>query len=275
LLGNGDLQSPVCAPEHRPLAARALQDVTRARDGCRLVLAERLPREGGWAELVDGTLVSSHHDPVLRFEGRSWEEVLAARSKNFREQVRRRERRLVRELDLSFRLADDPDRLPTDLEALFRLHGARWGEETTGVFSGPGADFHREFAAVALQRGWLRLWLAEIDGKPVAAWYGLRFGGAEWYYQAGRDPSFDRLSLGFVMLAHTVREACRDGADSYHFLAGAEEYKSRFAAEDPGSESRLLGSGPLARAAKLGISVGFALPPGVRRGMMRVARRGA
>ena len=50
--------------------------------------------------------------------------------------------------------------------------------------------FHREFAAQALRRGWLRLWFLEIDGKPVAALYGFRFAGAESAYQAGRDPAF-------------------------------------------------------------------------------------
>jgi CelD/BcsL family acetyltransferase involved in cellulose biosynthesis len=201
----------------------------------------------------------------------SWDEFLASRSKNFRDQVRRRERKLGREHELAFRLADDPARLDEDMDALFRLHAARWSEDSTGVFHGPGAAFHREFARDALERGWLRLWFTELDGETVAAWYGWRYAGDEWYYQAGRDGRFEDLSLGFVMLAHTVRSACEDGARSYHFLAGDEGYKARFASEDPGATSHLLGPAPLLRPAAEALTGGSSLPAPLRRVVMRIA----
>jgi CelD/BcsL family acetyltransferase involved in cellulose biosynthesis len=273
-LGYGNLQSPVCAPANRELAARALWQATRSgRGGCRVVIAERLPGDQGWGQLLGGKLLATGHDPVVRFDGMTWEDFLASRSRNFREQVRRRERRLVEEYGLTFRLADDPERLPADMETLFRLHTTRWGPETTGVFEGAGGSFHREFADAALRRGWLRLWLAEIDGEPVATWYGWRFARAEWYYQAGRDPRFDRLSLGNVLLTHTVREACREGAEAYHFMGGTslEAYKRRFAKEDVGTESRLLGSGVLARAGGAAITIGKSLPGPARRRVKRIA----
>lgn len=269
-LGFGGIQSPVCGPDGREVAAEGLRRATEpGPDACRLLLAERMP--GGWGELVGGRLLDSLRDPVLRFEGRSWDEFLASRSKNFRDQVRRRERKLVRETGLGFRLADDPGRLADDMEALFRLHEARWGAESTGVFDEAGKGFHQELAAVALERGWLRLWLAEVDGRPVAAWYGLRFAGCEWYYQAGRDPSYDRLSLGFVLLAHTVREACNDGLDAFRFLPGRDEYKSRFAGDDPGAESRLLSSGAAGRLGSAALAGARALPGPMRRRVLRVA----
>ncbi len=73
--------------------------------------------------------------------------------------------------------------------------------------------FHREFATQAFHQGWLRLWFLEIDGKPVAALHGFRFAGADSAYQAGRDPAFRQQPVGFVLLAHAVREALtrRDG----------------------------------------------------------------
>jgi CelD/BcsL family acetyltransferase involved in cellulose biosynthesis len=62
----------------------------------------------------------------------------------------------------------------------------------------------------------------------VAAWYGLRFRGIEWYYQAGRDPAWDRFGVGLVLLAHSLREAIADGMREYRLGRGHEEYKSRF-----------------------------------------------
>ncbi len=133
----------------------------------------------------------------------------------------------------------------------------------------PTASSSAEFAAAAERRGWLRLWIAEIDGEPVAAWYGWRFAGSEWYYQAGRDARFDELSLGFVLLAHTVREACADGVAAYRFLDGAEPYKWRFASADLEAESRAFGAGPGGRAVAAGGQAAARL-----RGSLRRARRG-
>ena len=104
--------------------------------------------------------------------------------------------------------------------------------------------FHREFAAVALAAGWLRLWLLDVDGTTVAAWYGLRFGNAESYYQSGRDPRWDAYAVGFVLLAHTIREAVGDGVREYRFLEGDESYKYRFASEDRGLDTVGVGLTP-------------------------------
>ena len=117
---------------------------------------------------------------------------------------------------LRVRLADDPDRLGSALDALFALHRARW--PGSHWFAAAEA-FHRDFAALALERGWLRLWVIELDGRPAAAWYGFRFEGIDSYYQGGRDPALTRERLGLVLTIHTVREAIADGIEEYRFLA--------------------------------------------------------
>jgi hypothetical protein len=96
------------------------------------------------------------------------EDYLRARSANFRQQVRRRARRLSGALGVRFRLTQDRDRLAADMDALIGLHAARWGSQSR-AFNGLRKSFHHELAATALERGWLRLWLAEADGGPAAA----------------------------------------------------------------------------------------------------------
>jgi CelD/BcsL family acetyltransferase involved in cellulose biosynthesis len=172
--------------------------------------------------------IERESSPVLERRGRGWEAYLADRSANFREQVRRRERRLGRGSRVRFRLADDAATLPADLDLLFALHRTRWGMSS---FVRAEA-FHREFAGLALERGWLRLWILELDGSPVAAWYGFRFGETEAYYQAGRDPAHQRDAVGLVLLAHTIRAALEDGVGTYRFLRGGEAYKAHFADGD-------------------------------------------
>ena len=121
------------------------------------------------------------------------------------------------------------------LTLLFRLHRQRWGNAATPFLL--AEPFHRDFATQAFHQGWLRLWFLEIDGKPVAALHGFRFAGADSAYQAGRDPAFRQQPVGFVLLAHAVREALTDGMGEYRLLRGGAAYKERFATGDPGLET--------------------------------------
>jgi CelD/BcsL family acetyltransferase involved in cellulose biosynthesis len=251
-LGHGpsDELGPICDPADNAAVAVALQHALRegSLDGWDVLLGEQLLRAKGWTELLGGTVARQESSPVLRARGRSFEEVLASRSRNFRQQVRRRERKLLREHGLRYRLADDPARLDTDLSALFALHAARWGENGSTAFSPDRQAFHREFARLALEKGWLRFWLAEVEGAPVAALYGFRFADSELYYQSGRDPAWDRYAVGFVLLTHAVRAALEEGALEYRLLRGGEPYKKRFADYDPGLASLVLARGPARRA---------------------------
>jgi CelD/BcsL family acetyltransferase involved in cellulose biosynthesis len=249
--GPADQLGPVCAPEHRRDVADALLRLLAERPGrWNVMLGERLAPAEGWTGMLGATVVHREESPTLLVGGRNFDEFLASRSKNFREQVRRRARKLAREHDVAFRLSD-PDRLDADLETLFRLHDARWSgsEDATSAFDGSRQEFHSAFARSALGRGWLRLWVLEVDGQAVAAWYGFRFAQIDWYYQSGRDPLWERQSVGFVLLAHTIAAAFDDGMLEYRLLRGGEGYKDRFASDDPGLETVALAHGLVGRAA--------------------------
>ncbi|MBA2359643.1 MAG: GNAT family N-acetyltransferase [Actinobacteria bacterium] len=233
--GAADQLGPVGGPDERLATATALRRaLSEAR--CDIFLGERVLGDEGWNHLLGGDVLTREAYPLLRFDG-SWDAYAATLSSNFRQQIGRFHRNLTRAHDVRFRLTRDHDDLDADLTTLFSLHAARWQTDTTFTRA---EKFHRSFAEEALTNGWLRLWLLELDGSPVAAWYGLRFGGAEWYYQAGRDCSFDKLRVGLVLLAHTIRTALNDGVREYRFLRGDEPYKYRFATCDPGVETLAL-----------------------------------
>jgi CelD/BcsL family acetyltransferase involved in cellulose biosynthesis len=213
--------------------------------------------------------VQRESSPVLPISGRSWEEFLAGQSRNFREQAGRRARRLAREHSSSLRLIDAPAELERALEALFSLHALRWRDGDSAAFSAELQAFHRDFAQTALARGWLRLWLLEIDEQPVAAWYGFRYGAAESFYQAGRDPAWDAWSVGFVLLVQTMKAAFEDGLQEYRLLRGGEDYKSRFATEDLGLRSIVAAGSRIGKPAAALAARARMLPAPLRRRLTR------
>lgn len=243
--GPGDELGPICAPADRSQAARVLwRVIEEIRPD--VFLGEHLPGPA-YAEGLPGRVLRREASPVLEFRG-SWEEYLATRSANLRQQTRRRERRLLREHAAEFRLSQDADRIEDDLHTLVGLHAARWGTESS-TFSGRYQSFQRDFAHRALVKGWLRLWLVEIEGKAAAAWYGFRYGMIESYYQAGMDPRWRESGVGTTLLTHSIRAALDDGIEEYRFLRGGEAFKYRYASRETMLCTIGLGGTAIGRAA--------------------------
>lgn len=248
--GAGDLLGPICAPADRSATAAALSRFLAGGDvRWDLLVAQQMPVAEGWARALGGVVVRREQSPALALEWPNWDDYLASRSSHFRKQVRYQERKLAQQHELRFRLTTNAGTLQADLDILFALHQARWGGAASPALAGTRRAFHREFAARALERGWLRLWFLELDGEPVAAWYGFRMGGIESFYQGGRDPAWDRWSVGAVMVAHTVRSALEDGMREYRFLRGQEAYKDRFTEDEGGLETFLIPRGVRGQAA--------------------------
>jgi perosamine synthetase len=248
--GPGEDLGPVCAPEDRRQVARALTQGL-ASAGAGVLVAEQLSAEAGWAALTGGRAVRTDASPALLPGPDGWNGFLAARGRKLRKQLRRTERRLADHGELRYRLGGMDD-LQGDMDSLFALHAAVFGDESRFLAN---AAFHRDFAEVARTRGWLRMWFLELDSRPLAAWYGFRYGGIEFDYQGGRDPAWERYSVGTVLLAHAIRTALDDGVDEYRLLRGGEAYKQRFATHDRGVQTLVIGRGALGSAAAVAASV--------------------
>jgi len=159
----------------------------------------------------------------------SWDDYLAERSSNARQQIRRRERNLAKLGELVLRRASS-DTLSADLETLFDLHRRRWESHGNSSMEDPGARAYiSRFATAALERGWLRMNVLEVDGSPVAAFLGWRLGARFAFYQSGFDPEWAEHSVGSVLLGMTIRSAIEEGAHEFDMLLGTEPYKRRFA----------------------------------------------
>jgi len=239
---------PVCAPGNRELGVAALRAaLDETRDEWDVFLGENLPGSG-WGQRLGAELVGRESSPVARGPWPSWEAYLASRSRSLRKELRQKERRLSSAL--RYQTVSAAEELEPALDAVFALHRARWGENASPFFAGE-EPFHRAFAAAAFERGWVRLRLLELDGRPVAANYGIRFGEAEWSYQHGRDPALEGASVGSLVFAHSLREAFAEGAREFWLGPGPQSYKRRFADDDPGLETVGIGRGLRGRASIL------------------------
>jgi CelD/BcsL family acetyltransferase involved in cellulose biosynthesis len=151
-------------------------------------------------------------------------------------------RRLERLAPTSFRTADasSTDQL---MEALFRLHAARWEQRRLpGVITGAGLRaFHRAVARDMAAAGRLRLHALMVGEEPRAVVYGFAHHRRIYAYLAGFDPALARFSPGLVILRQVMRAAIEEGAAELDLLRGDEAYKFRLGARPRWTQRLVIG----------------------------------
>jgi CelD/BcsL family acetyltransferase involved in cellulose biosynthesis len=113
------------------------------------------------------------------------------------------------------------------VEALFRLHDARWQQlGQPGVLADPAIRrFHRAAAPLLHRAGLLRLDALRLDERIIAVMYAMATGDRTYCYLCGFDPEFAALSPGTLIFGHSVWQAVREGAREIDFLRGQERFK--------------------------------------------------
>lgn len=214
----------------------------------------------------------THRCPYIALEGGSFEAYLATLGSEHRYNFQRKLRKLKGHAMRFERVSTEARRLEL-LPLLFELHGRRWSERGgSDGLAGPGIpEFHDTLTRVALERGWLRLYVLWLGDTPAATFYGFRYGRVFSFYQSGFDPQFAKLSVGLVSLGLAIESAIDEGAGEFDLLHGVEAYKFHWA-----KATRRLGGievfppGPLGRlawassaATRSARRAAHHLPPGV------------
>lgn len=165
--------------------------------------------------------------PIVDLAGYSWESYLASLGPAHRYNFLRRLKNLKKRFDMGLDLVQTEAERREALDALVMLHTRRWTERGgTESFGRPELlSFYDEASQLALQRGWLRLFVLRLDGRPAAVLHGYRYGRTFYFYQSGFDPTFAKESVGLVAMGLTIRHAIEEGAAEYDLLHGTEPYK--------------------------------------------------
>ncbi len=172
-------------------------------------------------------VVREERCPVLSLPA-SWDEYLERLSGKHRHELRRKLRRLDRELPgTRVRSHATVEGLQEAMTAFLALHRqskpgkARFMDERM-------EEFFRGVAGALVEQGWLRLWFLEHHGAPLAAYLTYEYAGSVGLYNSGFDPAGAALSPGIVLLCHVIRDAIERGFCRFDFLRGEEPYKYAF-----------------------------------------------
>ena len=238
----------ICAPEDHAVVVGALFEYLRSHPkSWDVVELNKLPSDsrtvahfeearGGGRAAFD--ITDDGSNPQINL-GVTWPDYYATRSRRLKKGnnlVANRLKKKFDEIDMRWIRAEGADeKIVSDtLQTAIELSGRSWKRETGNSLdhSGPNA-FIRRLTAHALTRGWLSIWLLELDGKPAAMEYQLTFRGDIHALRGDFDDEFSSDSPGTFLNWRILERLFDEGQTCYHMGPGDNAYKLRWAEQAP------------------------------------------
>jgi len=168
--------------------------------------------------------------PFILLAGGSWESYLSSLGAEHRYNFNRKWKRINRDYVVQFEQVRTEEQCRESIDLVVTLHNMRWRERGgSDAFHTRGlVEFHRELSQIALKRGWLRLYILRLNGKPAASLYGFLYHRTFYFYQSGFDAAYDKYSVGLVTMGLAIKRAIEEGAEEFDLLHGDEHYKSHW-----------------------------------------------
>ncbi|HKE62047.1 MAG TPA: GNAT family N-acetyltransferase [Nitrospira sp.] len=204
-------ERPLLTLSHVPASSNGACGIARELEQC------------GW--LIERNPIETC--PYISLEGRTWESYLASLGSNHRYNFQRRLKNLQAQGTVLFDTVEKEDQRREGLDSLRSLHNLCWKSRggSQAMQSVQEWAFHESFSRLALERGWLRLYLLRMNGRPIAALYGFLYKRRFYFYQSGYDPAWRRDSVGLITMGLAIKQAIAEEAKEYDLLHGTESYK--------------------------------------------------
>ena len=132
---------------------------------------------------------------------------------------------------VAFDATDDPE--PELIDALIRLHGARWREqgEPGMIALNRSEQFLRAVSTGMAREDLLRFFVLRFRDEVVAVILAFRYRNKIYAYMSAFDPDYESLGFGRTLLYEGFRLAYDEAYDAWNFLRGDEPYKVSWGGE--------------------------------------------
>lgn len=164
----------------------------------------------------------------------SWEGYLATRSKHTQKEWRRKRKRLDEAGRVDTRTVTAREDLPNALADVLEIESHSWKHETGTSFQKEAGveHFYSRLAELCADRGWLRLSLLYLDGRPAAHCFGVVHGNELLALKTSFSRELASLSPGLALMLCVSEQAFREGLAAVDLLGHPDRWKTEMANEE-------------------------------------------
>lgn len=155
---------------------------------------------------------------------------LAGLSKNFRDNLKKSERRLRKAGTLAVRFHQKPEEVADFISAVLSVERRSWKELAgTSITTNPIQEgLYRRFLTSAAENGWLLGTVLSVDDNPLAYAMGFIFENIYYNEKASYDESMRASGAGSYIYLPIIEELYRRGVRLFDFMGKCEEFKMRW-----------------------------------------------
>jgi CelD/BcsL family acetyltransferase involved in cellulose biosynthesis len=163
-------------------------------------------------------------NPIVRIE----ELEKLPRNTRLRGKLRQAHRELSKQGPLRLCRVDTANR--EVLERFYELEASGWkGREGGAIrYDARVRQFYNEIAEAASRYGYFSLYTLELDGRLVAAHYGLSHQGRYYSPKLAYDESFREWAAGHLIVGQILRDCAARGIHTYDITGPNDEWKMKW-----------------------------------------------
>jgi CelD/BcsL family acetyltransferase involved in cellulose biosynthesis len=166
------------------------------------------------------------NSPRLRITT-DWASYLRTRPKHVRKEWERKCRRLQEAGRVEFVVVAGED-VERAMDEVLEIERHSWKEDRRTSFTAEQglARFYGTLARRCAERGWLRLHLLRIDGRPAAFTFAVSYAGELLALKTSYDSRLRAASPGIVLMLRVMEQAFSEGMTAFNLLGDASRWKS-------------------------------------------------
>lgn len=155
----------------------------------------------------------------LKVQGRSWEAYQPSLPSQLRNTLRRKSKQFLSGGG-TLEIVSHLDQVEGAIQAYQQVYGSSWKQAE------PHPEFMPELIRMAARMGWLRLGVARLEEKPIAAQVWIVCEGMASIYKLAYDERYAKLSAGSILTAHLMAHVLDvDRVHEVDYLTGDDAYK--------------------------------------------------
>jgi Acetyltransferase (GNAT) domain len=157
-------------------------------------------------------------------QGQSFDDYMSARSRNFRYNIKRREKQLNKLGRVKYRIVRDNYNLESFIANYEHVLAASWKKPE------PFPHFSRKIIRAAARCGTLRLGFLFLDDKPIATQFWIVTDGRATIYKLHYDAEYSgKYSIGSLLTVKMIKHVIEnDAVVSIDYGTGEDKHKQKF-----------------------------------------------